>query len=1069
MKLKLIGILLINFSFCCAQQNQDLVAKNLDFENTIAVSFYLKSIALSEDRVLIEIENSILENNYQQAEVLISQINSRSLDKCQTGRLLIWRALLYNKNSDYPSALEYLKLASKLLNSCSKADYQKATLNYWSTYILISQNKLSLAQATLNEALQYYSEDSLRFVVKNAKLYFWRGALKHKQGNYDSAIFWLNKSLAIFQNTPFDKTNDIIKVYNNLGNAYSEIWEYANAKASYEIAIQLNMDKVHNINELTIACANFGRFYDNYENFIKSKEWFEKCLQWLDNSTIPQVDKALIYQNYAVSLMNQYEFYAALNYYLLALKIIDPYRDVFVENYSIILGNLITLYVQLENESEAERYDELLSKFMSNKALELPDQYHLSRLNSVSFLKSKNQYDKSLILLYELEGYFLSKKNTLKLTDVYNQKGDVLLELNQISESRAYYKKSLDLSLTFFQPSHPRIIFILNDIGGTFLKENQFDSALFYFNLSKKRNLLVNSQITNELYSSKIEWLISNSRIVKCLVEKFKSEQGSLEEMIKAEGFLLSVVSLLQAKRIELNAEDAVNLSRISRDFFDVAMEYYFILYKETGNKEYIDKAFFISEKTKYQALHQSMKLDRVNAFAGVTNRVLQEENNLAKQMSQLEYQYSQELARQEEPLPELVEEYITGWKANSTRYDKLIDSIRNNLPNYYNLKFNKATVEINQIQSDLLLKDHNTAWVSYYFGAETCYAIIISDTEKHFINLGSSESIARLTKSFNNYVTHQAGEESLQTSNNLYKKLLHPVDSSINKSKRIKKIVIIPDDVLNYLNFELLTKPGQKDRHYALFDYQFSYGYSSTLLWAEFSEQLKWNASTLNMVGFAPEFIAQSKNTGEGSREGSENSNYDSFDFSPLSKNQEEVQQVSEILRHKKAKTSLYLGSKADESSFKKADLTNVNIIHLATHGFVSNNQKGVAGIAFAKNDGSTDDGILYMDEIFSLRNRANLVCLSACETGGGILNNGEGLLGLTRAFIYSGSQNLVVSLWKVQDESTAQLMTSFYSNLVKKQSISSSLRSAKLEMIKKNPSIHPYYWSAFIHIGLN
>jgi len=177
----------------------------------------------------------------------------------------------------------------------------------------------------------------------------------------------------------------------------------------------------------------------------------------------------------------------------------------------------------------------------------------------------------------------------------------------------------------------------------------------------------------------------------------------------------------------------------------------------------------------------------------------------------------------------------------------------------------------------------------------------------------------------------------------------------------------------------------------------------------------------------------------------------------------------VAKILKRKKMNITLYLGSKADESSFKKANLKTFNIVHLATHGFVSEHQQNLAGIAFAKKENSQDDGILYMDEIFNLKNRANLVCLSACETGSGIMQQGEGLVGLTRAFIYSGAQNLVVSLWKVQDESTATLMTNFYSNLVRNQSVSESLQQAKIAMIKKNPTIHPYYWSAFIHVGLN
>lgn len=1069
LRVKLISIFLILFQCGLAQNPINLVKQNLEVENSTAANFFLKSIPPSIEKSLLQIEVSILEDNYENAQQSILDIENTKLSNCEKIKFHLFKAVIQSKQFNYTESENQFHIAQNMLKDCPSSKIDLAALNYWAGYTFLTQQKLVLAEQNIIRAIKYFGQDSARYYVKNAKLFFWFGTLKHEQQEYDSAIFWLKKSLRIFLNTPLDKTQETVKVYNNLGNAYSEKWDYLNSISNYEKAIKLNRKNGTPSSDLIFAYANLAQFYDKFDNYIKSENNYAIAFDLMKDVDVPSIKKALILQNYGTALLKKYDYSHALNYYYESLKLITPFQKDHGDIYCRIVINILNAYSFMDRKEDGSFLNQQLSSFMIENKDKWPDQFKNWNLLQVDDLMMKGDLDISYNILTDLETS--TSKSDPNFYQILQKKADCLFLQKKFEESIFYNKKIFESKKELLPLSHSDLIYSLNELGQAHFENYHIDSAIHYFLQAKMNNFLkVDKKLVGDLYSSKIEWIVSNFNLLKIAIYTFRKDKGSLINLIQSENLIYTTLSVFDSKRIEYrNETDIINLNRMTHDFFDVAMEYYFILYKETGNKEYIDKAFFISEKTKYQALHQSMKLDRVNAFAGVTNRVLQEENNLAKQMSQLEYQYSQELARQEEPLPELVEEYITGWKANSTRYDKLIDSIQNNLPDYYNLKFNKAAVEISQIQTDLLSKDHNTAWVSYYFGAETCYAIVISSTEKHFINLGSSENIARLTKSFNNYVTHQVGEESYPTSDELYKKLLHPIDSSINRTKKIKKIVIIPDDVLNYLNFELLTKPGQKDRHYALFDYQFSYGYSSTLLWAEFSQQLKWNSSDLNMVGFAPEFIAQNKFTGEVSREGSENSNYDSFDFSPLSKNQEEVQQVSEILKHKKAKTSLYLGLKADESSFKKADFSNVNIIHLATHGFVSNNQKGVAGIAFAKKEGSADDGILYMDEIFSLRNKANLVCLSACETGGGILNNGEGLLGLTRAFIYSGSQNLVVSLWKVQDESTAQLMKTFYSNLVKKQSIAASLRSAKLEMIKKNPTVHPYYWSAFIHIGLN
>jgi CHAT domain-containing protein len=105
---------------------------------------------------------------------------------------------------------------------------------------------------------------------------------------------------------------------------------------------------------------------------------------------------------------------------------------------------------------------------------------------------------------------------------------------------------------------------------------------------------------------------------------------------------------------------------------------------------------------------------------------------------------------------------------------------------------------------------------------------------------------------------------------------------------------------------------------------------------------------------------------------------------------------------------------------------------------------------------------------EIFNLKLNADLVVLSACETGLGKETRGEGLVGLTQAFFYAGTSSLVVSLWKVQDRSTGDLMVRFYRNLNNPSlNKSQALRQAQLEMIRKGDFSHPYYWAGFVLMG--
>jgi CHAT domain-containing protein len=116
---------------------------------------------------------------------------------------------------------------------------------------------------------------------------------------------------------------------------------------------------------------------------------------------------------------------------------------------------------------------------------------------------------------------------------------------------------------------------------------------------------------------------------------------------------------------------------------------------------------------------------------------------------------------------------------------------------------------------------------------------------------------------------------------------------------------------------------------------------------------------------------------------------------------------------------------------------------------------------------DNPNEDGILQAREIYDLELNADLVTMSACRTGLGKFIRGEGIEGLNRAFFYAGASSVVMSLWTVNDQATSQLMERFYYYIQDSNSIMSSLRSAKLELINSDVLSHPYYWAGFIVSG--
>ena len=151
-----------------------------------------------------------------------------------------------------------------------------------------------------------------------------------------------------------------------------------------------------------------------------------------------------------------------------------------------------------------------------------------------------------------------------------------------------------------------------------------------------------------------------------------------------------------------------------------------------------------------------------------------------------------------------------------------------------------------------------------------------------------------------------------------------------------------------------------------------------------------------------------------------------------------------------------------------RNGTLSNFKYVHFATHGLIDEEKPDLSSLVLTRNENSSDDGLLQATEIFNLNLHADLVVLSACQTGLGKLVRGEGMIGLTRAFMYAGAPSVLASLWSVSDISTATLMGAFYENLINKNlNKTDALRKAQLTMIRDEKFAHPFYWAPFIIIG--
>ena len=284
------------------------------------------------------------------------------------------------------------------------------------------------------------------------------------------------------------------------------------------------------------------------------------------------------------------------------------------------------------------------------------------------------------------------------------------------------------------------------------------------------------------------------------------------------------------------------------------------------------------------------------------------------------------------------------------------------------------------------------------------------------------------------------------QNSHLIYKAVLEPA----LKNSETSDFIILADDVLNYIPFDVLQTRLDDEKSYLLASHSISYASSATLL----QEQNKTKVKNSNrLMIFAPHFDASySTKKLESER----------FEFGPLLYNGEEAQNISAYF-----KGAIYEGNKASITNFQN-DLKGFNLMHFATHASANDEFPDYSYLAFEDSDNNSN--LLYVKDLYNYRLNADLVTLSACQTGFGKLQKGEGMLSLARGFNYAGVPSIVMSLWKVDDEATATIMTAFYKHLSEGETKGEALKNAKLDYLNvtEDPLLkHPYYWSGFVVTG--
>ena len=925
----------------------------------------------------------------------------------------------------------------------------------------------------------------------------------YNQGKYDTAIPLAQQALAIRKRILGEKHPHVATSLNNLALLYKNQGRYTEAEPLYRQALAMRQELLGQKHpDVASSLNNLALLYENQGRYTEAEPLYRQALAMLQEllgQKHPQVATSL--NNLAALYHNQGRYTEAEPLYRQALAMRQELLGQKHPQVATSLNNLAFLYESQGRYTEAEPlYRQALAMRQELLGQKHPDV--ASSLNNLAFLyqnqgrytEAEPLYRQALAMFQEL----LGQKHPQVATSLNNL---ALLYKNQgrYTEAEPLYRQALAMTQELLGQKNPQVATSLNNLAGLYQSQGRYTEAeplyrqalAMYQELLGQKHPLVANSLNNLalLYQAKGD----TTQAIKYLTQGADIQETNLDTNLtvgseRQKQEYMATISYTTDATISLHTQAAPD------------------------NKEAARLALTTILRRKgriLDAVTDNLKLIRQN-LTPENQQLLDELAATRTQLAALIFNKPANLTTEE------YQNQVANLKGKADRQEAELA----NRSTQFRVASQPVTIEAIQklIPTDTALVEiiqykpfNPKAKPEEKYGKPHYAAYILHPTgEPKWVDLGEAKPINQAVKEF---------RSSLQTEGLSIKKIARNLDEKVMKPIRpllgnTKTILLSPDSQLNLIPFAALI---DENNQYLVENYSINYLTTGRdLIRLQNQGESQDNPLLMADVDFnrAETSPPAPLLRGEGSktppfprREGGlgglgqnrRSSEIDELLFNPLPGTKAEADAIAPLLKN----VTLLTGSQATENALKQ--IKSPPILHIATHGFFlrdlelvatanlnegerlgviprPNNPNNAApnsaenpllrsGIVLAgsnKRQSGDEDGVLTALETTYLRlYGTKLVVLSACETGVGEAENGEGVYGLRRALVIAGAESQLMSLWRVSDEGTKDLMAKYYQRLLKNEGRSEALRQVQLEMLKDKGLQHPYFWSAFIPSG--
>jgi CHAT domain-containing protein/Flp pilus assembly protein TadD len=703
------------------------------------------------------------------------------------------------------------------------------------------------------------------------------------------------------------------------------------------------------------------------------------------------------------------------------------------------LHHLGALYLDLGDLNQAERSYQQGLELVTGKNAEGEAQF-LNSLGWTMYLRN----DPRAALSYLERALALSREKNLPagLAQALGRTGTVSVSLGRVQEGL----KLLQEELALRRESNDRFgeARSLFEIGGAWQALGDLEQAASSFRgaLDLGRRMGNTGLQAACLY----HWAV--------LERQRGNPRQALEQIAEALRIIESVRSRVSSEKLR------VTYMASKRSWYELHVDLQMRLEEEEPGKGHAASALEASERARARGLLDLIAEGRIDVQEGIAPDLKQQETKLGARLSWIQEQLSDLLSK--DPESDRAAELRTQLDQVGEEMERLEEEIRRRHPRYAEVRY-PTPLRLEEVKG---LLDERTALIEYFVGQESSFVFVVTRDGLSVHRLPPAAVLQKKVQDLRATLARPGiltlGRFRMESAG-LYDVLLKPAAARLAETQNL---LISPDGALSFLPFEvLLTDPSRgasyKDLPYLLRDHAISYVPSASVLNGlrepRPAPQADAPAPT-ELIAFGNPVYPSAQMALAPLR-----SSFSPWAVPELPGSAIEVEAIAKLFPESDVK--LYMRERATEENVKANPLIPAaRRLHFATHGFVDEARPQLSGLMLTRDQASPEDGLLQVYEIFNLRLSADLVVLSACETGLGEQVTGEGMIGLTRGFLYAGARSLLVSLWPVSDRSTPELMAGVYRHL-RGGTKAEALQRAKLERISAGDE--PHRWAPFILAG--